>query len=123
MTIILSRIFFRIRKEKIEILFVSELPARVMPDSLIVKTTRNCLSDSKVSNGIITANRQSRHSVHTWRCVGKSGKSEQHKRYRSQNFTGRAHVFSPCLNLAPLASRLRDFERVVFRECSWDCKR
>ena len=57
MTIILSRIFFWIRKEEIEILFAGELPARVMPDSLIVKTTRNCLSDSKISDGIIAANR------------------------------------------------------------------
>jgi hypothetical protein len=47
MTIILSRIFFWIREEEIEILFVSELPARVMPDSLIVKTTRNCLPTVK----------------------------------------------------------------------------
>ena len=56
MPIILSRIFFWICKEEIEILFVSELPARVMPDSLIIKTTRNCFSDGKISNSIITAN-------------------------------------------------------------------
>ena len=40
MTIILSRIFFWICKEEIEILFAGELPARIMPDSLIVKTGR-----------------------------------------------------------------------------------
>jgi hypothetical protein len=47
MPIILSGIFFWICKEEIEVLFVGKLPACVMPDSLVVETTRNCLSDSK----------------------------------------------------------------------------
>ena len=76
MPIILSRIFLWIRGEEIEILFVRELPARVMPDGLVFKTTGDGFSYSKISNGIITANGQSWHSAHAWRCIGKSRKSE-----------------------------------------------
>jgi hypothetical protein len=56
MPIILSGIFFWICQEEIEVLFVGKLPARIMPDSLVVETTRNCLSDSKISNSVIAAN-------------------------------------------------------------------
>jgi hypothetical protein len=56
MPIILSCILLGVCNEEIEVVFVGKLPARIMPDSLVFKITRDCFSDRKISNSIIIAN-------------------------------------------------------------------